>query len=104
MAILIENMRREGYEFSVSPPTVVLKKEKDEILEPLEELTIDVDAEHVAIVVEKLGNRKADVLELKEVIGKTRIVARCIARTLLGFRVNSTFKFFLCCKINNISF
>lgn len=86
LAILIENMRREGFEFSVSPPQVVLQRKGEKLLEPLEEITVDVDQEYVSQIIEKIGNRKGDILEIKEVTGKTRITARCFARTLLGFR------------------
>lgn len=92
LAILIENMRREGFEFSVSPPSVVLKQQGNTVLEPMEEVIIDVDPVHVAIVIELLGQRKADILELKDVVGKTRILAQSLSRTLLGFRVTKSFQ------------
>ena len=58
MAILIETMRREGYEFMVSKPQVITKEENNQVLEPVENLYLDLDENHVGTITEKLSNRK----------------------------------------------
>lgn len=88
LGILIETMRREGFELSVSRPRVVFKKdEQSNILEPIEEVTVDVDEEYTGVVVEKLSMRKA---ELTEMIpgggGKTRLVFLAPSRGLIGYQ------------------
>ncbi len=88
LGILIETMRREGFELSVSRPRVVFKKdEQGNILEPIEEVTVDVDEEYTGVVVEKLSMRKA---ELTEMIpgggGKTRLVFLAPSRGLIGYQ------------------
>src|SRR5258705_8833659 len=67
LAILIETMRREGFELSVSRPRVVLKKDEatGEWQEPIEEGVIDVDAEHSCVVVQKMSERKAEMIEIR---------------------------------------
>lgn len=86
MGVLIENMRREGFELSISRPRVVYK-EIDEIKnEPVEEVTIDVDDEFSGTVIEKLSARKGELVEMKSSgVGKTRIVARVPSRGLIGY-------------------
>ena len=65
LSVLIENMRREGYEFQVSKPEVLYKKDENgKLLEPIETVTIDVDQEFVGSVIEKLGQRKADLINM----------------------------------------
>eukprot|EP01113_Clastostelium_recurvatum_P036999 TRINITY_DN5366_c0_g1_i1.p1 TRINITY_DN5366_c0_g1~~TRINITY_DN5366_c0_g1_i1.p1 ORF type:complete len:699 (-),score=235.40 TRINITY_DN5366_c0_g1_i1:59-2155(-) len=86
MGILIENMRREGFEMSVSQPRVVFKKEDRELMEPIEEVTIDVDQEFSGGVMQKMMKRKADIIDMKQSAGKSRLVFRCPSRGLIGFR------------------
>jgi len=86
MGVLIENMRREGYELSVSRPRVVFREEGGQRLEPIEEATIDVDDEYSGTVVEKLTARKGELSEMKPGgAGKTRIVAHVPSRGLIGY-------------------
>ena len=87
MGVLIENMRREGFELSISRPQVIYKTEDGVRMEPLEEVTIDVDDEYTGAVVEKLtGPRKGDLLEMKPAgAGKTRIIAHVPSRGLIGY-------------------
>ncbi len=87
MGVLIENMRREGFELSISRPQVIYKTEDGVRMEPLEEVTIDVDDEYSGAVVEKLtGPRKGDLLEMKPAgAGKTRIIAHVPSRGLIGY-------------------
>jgi GTP-binding protein len=66
LAILIETMRREGFEIAVSRPRVVIQKGEDgQILEPVEEVVIDVDEEHSGVVVQKMSERKAEMIEMR---------------------------------------
>ncbi|PVA11668.1 translational GTPase TypA [Pelagivirga sediminicola] len=88
MGVLIENMRREGFELSVSRPQVVMREgENGERLEPIEEVTIDVDDEYSGAVIEKLtGPRKGELTEMKPAgAGKTRIIAHVPSRGLIGY-------------------
>jgi len=88
MGVLIENMRREGFELSISRPQVLLREgENGEKLEPLEEVTVDVDDEYSGAVIEKLtGARKGDLVEMKPAgTGKTRIIAHVPSRGLIGY-------------------
>ncbi len=87
IAILLENMRREGYELQVSQPQVILRKENDgEVLEPYEELVIDVPQEYSGAVIEKLGKRRALMKDMKERHGSVRIIFEIPTRGLLGYR------------------
>ena len=87
LAILIENMRREGYELAASKPRVILKQVKGEVLEPYEFLTVDVEEAHQGIVIEKLGRRKADVINHQVgTDGRVRLEYRIPARGLIGFQ------------------
>ncbi|WP_373353000.1 translational GTPase TypA [Pseudoroseicyclus sp. CXY001] len=87
MGVLIENMRREGFELSISRPQVIFRSENGQQMEPVEEVTIDVDDEFTGVVVEKLtGHRKGDLVEMKPAgAGKTRIVAHVPSRGLIGY-------------------
>ncbi|SHL34601.1 GTP-binding protein [Roseovarius marisflavi] len=88
MGVLIENMRREGFELSISRPQVLLRTgENGERLEPLEEVTIDVDDEYSGAVIEKItGPRKGELAEMKPAgAGKTRIIALVPSRGLIGY-------------------
>jgi GTP-binding protein len=86
LSILIERMRREGYEFQVTRPQVITKREGAELLEPYEELTVDVEEPYMGTVIEKLGKRKGHILEMHQGNGMARIVYRIPTRGLLGFR------------------
>ncbi|WP_128253914.1 translational GTPase TypA [Falsirhodobacter deserti] len=87
MGVLIENMRREGFELSISRPRVLFREENGQRLEPIEEVTIDVDDEFTGAVIEKLtGPRKGDLTEMKPAgAGKTRIIAHVPSRGLIGY-------------------
>jgi GTP-binding protein len=87
MGVLIENMRREGFELSISRPRVLFREENGQRLEPIEEVTIDVDDEFTGAVIEKLtGPRKGDLVEMKPAgVGKTRIIAHVPSRGLIGY-------------------
>jgi GTP-binding protein len=88
MGVLIENMRREGFELSITrPPGLRRAGETGERLEPVDEVTIDVDDEFTGAVIEKItGPRKGDLVEMKPSgAGKTRIVAHVPSRGLIGY-------------------
>ena len=88
MGVLIENMRREGFELSISRPQVLMREgDKGERLEPIEEVTIDVDDEYTGAVIEKItGPRRGDLVEMKPSgAGKTRIIAHVPSRGLIGY-------------------
>ncbi len=87
MGVLIENMRREGFELSISRPQVIFREEDGQRMEPVEEATIDVDDEYTGSVVEKLtGARKGELVEMKPAgAGKTRIIAHVPSRGLIGY-------------------
>ena len=86
MGVLIENMRREGFELSVSRPQVLFREEDGTRLEPIEEVTVDVDEEYSGVVVEKLSTRKGELQEMRTAAGgKTRIVALVPSRGLIGY-------------------
>jgi GTP-binding protein len=87
MGVLIENMRREGFELSISRPRVIFREENGQRMEPIEEVTIDVDDDYTGAVIEKLtGARKGDLVEMKPAgTGKTRIVAKVPSRGLIGY-------------------
>ncbi|GGE41989.1 translational GTPase TypA [Actibacterium pelagium] len=87
MGVLIENMRREGFELSISRPQVLFRDVDGQRMEPIEEVTIDVDDEYTGAVVEKItGARKGDLAEMKPAgAGKTRIVAHVPSRGLIGY-------------------
>jgi len=87
MGVLIENMRREGFELSISRPQVIYKDIDGVRHEPIEEATIDVDDEYTGAVVEKLtGPRKGELIEMKPAgAGKTRIIAHVPSRGLIGY-------------------
>ncbi|WP_119306203.1 translational GTPase TypA [Cohaesibacter haloalkalitolerans] len=88
LSILIENMRREGFELGVGRPQVVMQKdEKGKMLEPIEEVTIDVDDEFSGIVVQKMQERKADMIEMRPSGGgRTRLVFHAPTRGLIGYQ------------------
>src|SRR5690606_7378021 len=88
LSVLIETMRREGFELAVSRPRVVMQKgENGETLEPIEEVVIDVDEEHAGIVVQRLSERKADMIELRPSGGnRQRLVFHAPTRGLIGYQ------------------
>jgi GTP-binding protein len=87
LAILIEQMRREGYELQVSKPEVILKEENGKTLEPYEDVTIDVPEEFIGVITEQLSLRKGRMVSLSNhQTGWVRLEFRVPARGLLGFR------------------
>ncbi len=86
IAVLLENMRREGYELQVSQPQIITKEENGKKLEPFEEVTIDVPSEFQGAVIEKLGKRKGVLLEMKQNENTVRLVFEMPTRGLLGYR------------------
>jgi GTP-binding protein len=88
LGILIETMRREGFELSVSRPKVLFERDNDgNLLEPIEEVVIDVDEEHSGIVVQKLSERKAELTEMKPSGGgRVRLVFHAPTRGLIGYQ------------------
>jgi GTP-binding protein len=87
LTILIESMRREGFELAVSRPQVLLKEKDGEKLEPYEIVTVDVEETHQGSVMESLGLRKGDLLDMvPDGNGRTRIEYRIPARGLIGFQ------------------
>ncbi len=88
LSILIENMRREGYELSVSTPRVLFKKDEEtgQRLEPIERLVIDVPADCVGSVMEKIGTRKGEMIDMHPQGSRTRIEFLVPARGLFGYK------------------
>jgi GTP-binding protein len=86
LSILIEKMRREGYEFQVTRPQVIMKEEDGQLQEPYEELTIDVDEQYQGAVIEKLGKLKGQMLEMSRRNEIIRLVYKVPTRGLIGFR------------------
>ena len=86
LSILIETMRREGYEFQVSPARVLYQEIDGKKCEPIERLVVDVPADCVGSVIEKLGQRKADMLEMTPVGDRMKVEFLIPARGLFGYR------------------
>ena len=87
MAILIETMRREGYEFMVSKPQVITKSENDKVLEPMEKVFLDVPEDKVGIITEKLSGRKGKMTNLQNHgTGRVNLEFSIPSRGLIGFR------------------
>ncbi len=86
LAVLIENMRREGFELAVSQPEVIIKEENGQKLEPFEEATILVPDEFSGVVIEKLGKRKGIMTFMESKDGQTRLILEVPTRGLLGYR------------------
>ena len=87
LSVLIENMRREGFEFQVSKPEVLFKTIEGKKFEPMEMVTIDVSSEYVGAVIEKLGRRKGELVSMKEPTGGyARLEFKIPARGLIGYR------------------
>lgn len=86
IAILLENMRREGYELQVSQPQVIIKEEGGQKLEPFEEVTIDVPDVSAGTIIEKMGRRKCIMTNMKQTNGQSRLIFEGPTRGLLGYR------------------
>ena len=86
LSILIETMRREGYEFQVSPPRVLYKEIDGKKCEPIERLVVDVPGDCVGSVIEKLGQRKGDLVEMTPVGDRMKVEFLIPARGLFGYR------------------
>ena len=86
LGILIETMRREGYEFQVSKPEVIFKGEGEDLQEPFENLLVDVPEEYAGSCIERLSGRKASMLEMNNANGRTSMKFSIPARGLIGFR------------------
>jgi GTP-binding protein len=86
LGVLIESMRREGFELSISRPRVLYKTENGEKLEPIEEVTVDVDDAYTGTVIEKISMRKGEMTDMRPTgAGKTRVVFHAPARGLIGY-------------------
>jgi GTP-binding protein len=86
IAVLLENMRREGYEVQVSKPEVIVKEVEGQKVEPFEELIINVPSDMSGGVIERLGKRKGELKEMKEVFGRTKLLFEAPTRAILGYR------------------
>ncbi len=86
LSILIETMRREGYEFQVSPPRVLYQEIDGRMCEPIERLVVDVPADSVGAVIEKIGSRKGDLVEMTPVGERMKIEFLVPSRGLFGYR------------------
>jgi GTP-binding protein len=86
IAVLIENMRREGYEIQVSQPEAIEKMVDGQKMEPFEEVTIDVKEKNTGTIIEKLGKRKGVMIEMKPINETVRMIFEIPTRGLLGYR------------------
>jgi GTP-binding protein len=86
IAILLENLRREGYELQVSQPQVITKEEAGQKLEPFEEITVDIPETMTGVVIEKVSQRKGLLKDLKTHNGQSRLIFEIPTRGLLGYR------------------
>ena len=86
LSILIETMRREGYEFQVSPPRVLYQTINGKKCEPIERLVVDVPSESVGAVIEKIGGRKGDLLEMNPIGARMKLEFLVPSRGLFGYR------------------
>ncbi|HTH98277.1 MAG TPA: translational GTPase TypA [Stellaceae bacterium] len=87
LGVLIENMRREGFELSISRPRVLFKSENGQRMEPVEEVQVDVDDEYSGVVVEKMSLRKAEMTDMRPSGGgKTRVTFLAPSRGLIGYQ------------------
>ena len=87
LEILLTQMRREGYEMTISPPKVLYKKDSSgKKLEPIEEVTIDIDEEHSSRIIDSMNRRKAQLIELKDTgKNKKRLIFHAPTRGLMGY-------------------
>lgn len=86
IAVLLENMRREGYEIQVSKPEVIIKEENGQKVEPFEEIIVDVPTEMSGTIIEKLGKRKALMQEMRQINNRTRMIFLAPTRSILGYK------------------
>ena len=87
MAVLIETMRREGYEFMVSKPRVITKEENGKILEPVESIFLDLEEDHTGVITEKLSKRKGRMVNLQNNgFGRVTLEFKVPSRGMIGFR------------------
>ena len=87
LGVLVETMRREGFELTVSRPKVVFKIDKDgQKLEPIEEVIIDVDDNYTSSVIDSMNKRRAIMIDMSNVSGKTRLIFKCPSRSLIGYQ------------------
>jgi GTP-binding protein len=87
LAVLIENMRREGFELTIGRPKVLMREVDGVKMEPIEEVIIDVDDEHTGTVVQKMTERKGDLVEMRASgVGRTRIRLHVPTRSLIGYQ------------------
>jgi len=86
LGVLIETMRREGFEVSISRPRVLTRQENGQALEPIEEVVIDVDNDYSGVVIEKMSQRKAELMDMRPSGGdKTRLIFHAPSRGLIGY-------------------
>ncbi len=86
IAVLLENMRREGYEIQVSQPQVIVKEESGVKMEPFEEITVDIPEKCSGVVIDKMSRRRGQMTDLKNHNGQTRIIFAIPTRGILGYR------------------
>jgi GTP-binding protein len=87
LAVLIENLRREGYELQVGRPQVILKEVDGKLSEPVEEVTIEIDKSYIGLISQDMGQRRAELIDTSSNDqGVTRMVYKISSRNLLGFR------------------
>jgi GTP-binding protein len=86
LSVLIENMRREGFELSIARPEVVFKTENGVKLEPYEEVVVDVDEDFASVVMEKMGNKKAELKNMSSARGKQRLLFIAPSRAMIGYQ------------------
>jgi GTP-binding protein len=87
IGVLIETMRREGFELSVSRPKVLFKQENGQKLEPMEEVTIDVDEEYASTVIDSMNQRKGEMVDMRDTgQSKKRIIFKAPSRGLIGYQ------------------
>lgn len=86
LSVLLEHMRREGFEISVSQPETITKEIDGTLHEPFEEVSILTPSEHTGIIIEKIGNRRGLMVDMKEERGQTRIIFHVPTRGLIGYR------------------
>jgi GTP-binding protein len=87
IGILVETLRREGFEMTVSPPKVLARVDEDGVSkEPYEEVTVDVDPELQGIVIDSMSNRKGNLLEFKDIGNRSRLIFHVPSRGMMGFR------------------
>lgn len=86
LSILIETLRREGYEFQVRKPEVILKKIDGKTMEPLEQLFIEVPEQYISVVTQELSNRQAVMVDMRSIGGQTKFEYKILTRNLFGLR------------------